>query len=156
MSLQSSGQISLSEIRDEFQGSNPIRISDYYRGGSLVPIERTLGGVIKEPESGFLHTSGSEDNNTYWSFNTFTNPNQVQVLWKGTSTLTGETDPEATSVTFGGWTYFKGPFAEDGKYFAQYSVRREQPGGSVTEEINIDVPLSGLIKISDFYNGESE
>ena len=38
MTLQSSGAISLSDIRDEYNNgsSAPIDIDDYYRGGSLV------------------------------------------------------------------------------------------------------------------------
>ena len=38
MTLQSSGTISLSDIRDEYNNgsSAPIDIDDYYRGGSLV------------------------------------------------------------------------------------------------------------------------
>tara|TARA_B100001093_G_C26842053_1_gene1020998 strand:- start:1404 stop:2117 length:714 start_codon:yes stop_codon:yes gene_type:complete len=37
MPLQTSGAISLSNIQSEFGGSNPISISEYIRGGSLVP-----------------------------------------------------------------------------------------------------------------------
>jgi hypothetical protein len=33
----SSGQVSLSEIQGEFGGSNPISLSEYYKGGTLVP-----------------------------------------------------------------------------------------------------------------------
>ena len=38
MTLQSSGAISLSDIRDEYNNgsSAPILLNDYYRGGSLV------------------------------------------------------------------------------------------------------------------------
>mgnify|MGYP000344171740 CR=1 FL=1 len=37
MALQNSGAISLSDIQNEFGGSNPINISEYYRGGNNVP-----------------------------------------------------------------------------------------------------------------------
>ncbi len=37
MALQSSGAISLANIQTEFGGSNPISLSEYYRGGGLVP-----------------------------------------------------------------------------------------------------------------------
>ena len=37
MALPSSGAISWSMIQTEFGGSNPINISEYYRGGALVP-----------------------------------------------------------------------------------------------------------------------
>lgn len=37
MTLPSSGTISLGDLQTEFGGSNPISISEYYRGGGLVP-----------------------------------------------------------------------------------------------------------------------
>ena len=36
MTLQSSGAISLSNLQSEYGGSNPISMSEYYRGGSYV------------------------------------------------------------------------------------------------------------------------
>tara|TARA_R110000803_G_scaffold65463_1_gene126589 strand:- start:2143 stop:3165 length:1023 start_codon:yes stop_codon:yes gene_type:complete len=36
MALQASGTITLAQIQTEFGGSNPISLSEYYRGGSLV------------------------------------------------------------------------------------------------------------------------
>lgn len=49
MALQSSGQIKLSEIQTEFGGSNPIQLSEYYRGGANVPDVTANNGV---PTSG--------------------------------------------------------------------------------------------------------
>lgn len=37
MALPGSGTLRFSDIRDEFGGSNPAKLSDYYRGGALVP-----------------------------------------------------------------------------------------------------------------------
>lgn len=37
MPLPASGAISLNDLQTEFGGSNPIAITEYYRGGSLVP-----------------------------------------------------------------------------------------------------------------------
>ena len=37
MALQTSGSISLYDIRDEFEQSNPVPLQDYYRGGGIVP-----------------------------------------------------------------------------------------------------------------------
>lgn len=37
MALQTSGAISLLDIQNEFGGSNPININEYYRGGAYVP-----------------------------------------------------------------------------------------------------------------------
>ena len=41
MALPGSGTISLSQIQTEFTGSNPISISEYYRGGGLVTSNNT-------------------------------------------------------------------------------------------------------------------
>lgn len=41
MALQSSGAISLANIQTEFGGSNPISLSEYYRGGSYVTDNNT-------------------------------------------------------------------------------------------------------------------
>ena len=50
MALQTSGEISLYDIRDEFGQSNPVPIQDYYRGGGIVP---------DIPENSSVPTSGS-------------------------------------------------------------------------------------------------
>lgn len=47
MALQSSGAISLSDIQTEFGGSNPISLSEYYRGGAY-----TTGNNTGVPTSG--------------------------------------------------------------------------------------------------------
>jgi hypothetical protein len=36
MALPASGAISLSAIQTEFGGSNPIALSEYYQGGSII------------------------------------------------------------------------------------------------------------------------
>lgn len=62
MALQSSGTISLSNIQTEFGGTNPISMSEYYRGGSYVTDNNT--GV---PTSGSIDLS-----DFYGTVNTFT------------------------------------------------------------------------------------
>lgn len=41
MAVPSSGAIDLKDLQDEFGGSNPISISEYYRNGGLVPSNNT-------------------------------------------------------------------------------------------------------------------
>ena len=41
MAVPSSGAIDIKDLQDEFGGSNPISISEYYRGGGLVPTNNT-------------------------------------------------------------------------------------------------------------------
>ena len=52
MALQGSGIIKLSEIQTEFTGSNPISLSEYYRGGSYV-----TGNNTNVPTSGAISFS---------------------------------------------------------------------------------------------------
>ena len=46
MVLQSSGPISFSNIQTEFGGTNPIQLSEYYRGAGFVPSTITQIPVI--------------------------------------------------------------------------------------------------------------
>ena len=52
--LQSSGAITLAQVQSEFGGSNPISMSEYYRGGSYVP---SHGGTTGIPSSGQISMS---------------------------------------------------------------------------------------------------
>jgi hypothetical protein len=54
MALQTSGAISLLDLKNEFGGFNPVRLSDYYRGGRLVPNLFNNSGV---PSSGTIKIS---------------------------------------------------------------------------------------------------
>lgn len=54
MALPSSGLIRLSDIQTEFGGSNPVSLSEYYRGGGLVPDFSFNDGV---PTSGAIGLS---------------------------------------------------------------------------------------------------
>lgn len=64
MTLQSSGAISFSNIQAEFGNSNPISLSEYYRGGLNVP-----SGITAIPASGAIHVSnfyGTTKTNLNW------------------------------------------------------------------------------------------
>jgi hypothetical protein len=52
MALQPSGQITLSDIQDEFGGANPIGMSEYYRGGAY-----TTSNNTNVPTSGAISVS---------------------------------------------------------------------------------------------------
>ena len=45
MAIPGSGALSLSAIQTEYGGSNPISLSEYYRGGSLVPTSSSTAGI---------------------------------------------------------------------------------------------------------------
>jgi len=54
MALPSSGVLTLNDIQTEFGGTNPIDLSEYYRGGGLVP-DSALNAAI--PTSGVISVS---------------------------------------------------------------------------------------------------
>ena len=51
MALPSSGVLTLNDIQTEFGGTNPIDLSEYYRGGGLVPDTAVNSGI---PTSGVI------------------------------------------------------------------------------------------------------
>ena len=51
MALPSSGVLTLNDIQTEFGGTNPIDLSEYYRGGGLVPDTAGNAGI---PTSGVI------------------------------------------------------------------------------------------------------
>ncbi len=54
MALQTSGRINFSDIKGEFGGTDPIRFSRYYKGGSFVP---NITNNAKVPTSGQVKLS---------------------------------------------------------------------------------------------------
>lgn len=66
MPLPSSGEISLGDIQTEFGGSNPISISEYYKGGGLVP-DTIVNSSI--PTSGTIKLSDLYEGSSAPEFN---------------------------------------------------------------------------------------
>jgi hypothetical protein len=149
-------QYNLANVRDALGGSNPVSMSQYYRGGARVPSSRTV--VTRDPTSGEYYNRGSygaqlasgwtEKRLGSWS-NTVQSTNYTIVF----SNVTGN----ISSHTFGGWTYFKGTYRT--KYFYNdpygpsyenfyYGYWREQYSST---SINTGVPSSGQISISQLY-----
>ena len=54
MTLPASGTLTFSQIQTEHGGSNPIGLNEYYRQGSIVPLNQSTGSV---PTSGALAVS---------------------------------------------------------------------------------------------------
>ena len=59
--LQSSGAITLAQIQSEFGGSNPISMSEYYRGGSFVPSHSGTTGIPSSGQIGMNMFYGKQD-----------------------------------------------------------------------------------------------
>jgi len=117
MALPSSGVLTLDDIQTEFGGTNPIDLSDYYRGGGLVPDSGPNAAI---PTSGAISVS-----DFYGAANSLTldlavraqitgttsgvaigtaNTNRMVVLQISNAVNNGGTGSKPTSVTIGGVT----------------------------------------------------
>lgn len=78
MSLQTSGQISLLDIQNEFGGSNPIGIDEYYGANGYSPSSGTISLANFYGKTGFNYYSyifGEQYGNSYiFSSETYTGP----------------------------------------------------------------------------------
>jgi hypothetical protein len=142
-------QYNLANVQAALGGANPISMSEYYRGGPYVPVNRTVGYTAREPASG--DTFITYPNTTDWAE---TSDGYYVVRWYGTQIFTGFVGP--TSYTRSGVTYFRGTyrFQSTGSksnvvtYF--YGIYRTYPS-SYQQAINTGVPSSGTISISQLY-----
>ena len=82
MALPSSGQLSINDIVGEFGGSAPHSLSEYYRGGSLVPNSSTNSSVPTSGQIKITDFYGAAD--SVWTTNL-----TVGVLSGKFNTLTG-------------------------------------------------------------------
>lgn len=145
--LPSSGAISLNDIQNVMGGTNPISMSEYYRGGAYVPATKTV--TVNEGPSYQLGAVGGA-NAYYWLDRTGTNTELIYwnaiVTSKG-PTITATAPAGATSVTVSGITYTRGAFVASSRYEISRSFQS-------TTNINTNVPTSGTISISNFYGAE--
>ena len=145
MALQGSGQISFLDLQNEFGGSNPIGINEYYRGGSYVPT--TITGSYSSYQ---------------WNINTYFwrvyGSNTITIEWNNTVVYTTTSGSGSTTdVTTGGYDYNRGTLqyssggGKGGEPYLWHQVRRR----SASETVNTGIPASGTIDMADFYNGRN-
>lgn len=143
MALQTSGTISFLDLQNEFGGSNPIAISEYYRGGAYVPTAITGS-----------YTSYQWNISTY--FWRVYGSNTITIEWNNTVVYTTTTGSGSTTdVTTGGYDYNRGTLqyssggGKGGTPYYWYNVRRRL----ASETVNTGIPSSGAIDMADFYGG---
>lgn len=141
-------QANLANVRDALGGTNPVSMSQYYRGGPRVPATRTV--ITRDPPSGeYYSLSGTV---RYWRNYFGAGFSDVQ----GSAFGLGAGGPaNATSLTAGGWTFFRGTLRvsnADGYPLNLHAVWRQQ---SSTTNINTGVPASGQISISQLVGAEN-
>ena len=143
--LQTSGAISIANIASVMGGAAPHSLSEYYRGGAFVPSTRTVSTVVREPTSGDYY---SNPGNIYGLWVLLSGSSNY-FFWGGRVGITS-----ATSITTGGYTYYRGTYREvvydKGGAEYRYGIYRTS-GSTTTVNINGSVPTSGAISLSNFY-----
>lgn len=134
----------LANVQAALGGSNPISMSEYYRGGSYVPTTRSTT-VTEGPYYSYSPT-------TDWFTGTGGNTFAV-IRWFGVQiALSPAIDSYTTAYATGGYIYYKNAFREyvygKGMTFTVYDLYRTYPSSA---SINTGVPSSGAISISQLY-----
>lgn len=137
--LQSSGQIAVLDLANAFGGSAPHSMSEYYRGGGLVP------STLRDPTSGTYYSLSVPT--YFWYVDTSGSPDYLYIEYNNTVVVSSVAVASGTtSYTSGGYTYYRGAFQyNDGYGGDYYAFHREQ-------SVNTSVPTSGMISLSNFYN----
>ena len=150
MSLQGSGAISLANLAAEFGDSPPYSMSEYYRGGALVPASISYTATATE---GPYYT---EPPGTAWMqwINGDGSEGGANVQWGGVNVH--ENVPAGTySVSVGGYTYYRSYFVKsirDKFYWDYYAIARYYYY-TAYETVNTGIPGSGQISLNQFYGG---
>lgn len=143
MTLQASGAIALSEIQSEFGGSNPISLSEYYRGGSYVSptLDFAINAATWTNSNQVIRYSGSS---TY----TF--------IWGGTVVCTATGSNLSSGLdniagTTSGHTIYRfgcGNRLQNYSSYQRWAIWRKNKAA-------YDMPTSGQISMNQFYSGSN-
>jgi hypothetical protein len=160
MALQTTGQISFSQIQTEFGGSNPIQMSEYYKGGTNVP--STVGSA---PGSWGSYTTSTL---YYYNMQNITNigVNYWVVYANGSTTALGTnlTLDSNNRVVIGGYEYERAAtaytfYVPSGKTSAgqdsYYSYHYRKRTASTQVTVNANIPTSGMISMNNMYGGRN-
>lgn len=163
--LQSSGAISIGDIKNLFGGPGNPSLSNYYRGGSYIPATKTISSTTRQPASGEYYNRGSYGYQLAEGWHRWVSsgsPTQNFCQSAYYVYVFQNVAGEFNSYSTGGWTYFKGSYRASGYYNDGYSTPstiyfhgyyREQYS-STTVSINTGIPSSGQISLSQFYGAE--
>lgn len=153
MALQTNGPISILDLRQEFNDSGSSSLSEFYRGGALVPAfintyqpsATTYNFSLVSPLYGWVQDQ---------SF-----PYTVELFWNNVSLVTFNSSfgTPTSHVHTDGWTYVKDtntsyPNINTGSATVTvWPIRRQQ-----ATSINQGVPESGQISLGDFYGATND
>ncbi len=145
-------QYNLSNVQSALGGSNPISMSEYYRGGAYVPTSRTVN--VREPSSGEYYNYPNTPY-TWWEAQTSV-AKYSMARWFG-SIFTVSGNSSLTSITSGSSTYYRGSYRTNvsDPYGNSYNIYAIYRTTTSTTSINTGVPSSGAISISQLYGAEN-
>lgn len=146
MTLQASGTISLSNLQAEYGGSNPISVSEYYRGGAYVPNNVSVNTTV---DYGWRY----DPNNGIWRTGS---AGYCQVLWDGSYVYySNNTGSNLTSIVSGNSTYYRGNLVNtnySNSYHYTWYVKKVS-STTTNEAVNTNVPTSGTVSLTQYYGG---
>jgi hypothetical protein len=130
----------LANVQAALGGSNPISMSEYYRGGAYVPTTRAT-----------LVTEGPTYSIEAYDFAYASSPSISFIYWATASGYPNySVSGEVTSYTVGGVTYYRGSYVQRtggtfGGYTYHYQISRQY---YTSTTINTGVPSSGTISLN--------
>lgn len=148
--LQTSGPISIGDIKNLFGGPASPSMANYYRGGSYIPSHRLVWVMTREPTSGWAYSASPA---TYWKQEGGWN----YVYWNGEWRGNFDGGSSVTSITLAGVTWYRGALVTQSGTFPNiiYYYQTYRTFYRATEvPINTGIPTSGQISLSQFYGAE--
>ena len=152
MALPVSGTISINDLRVEFGDSGSSSLSEFYRGGGLVPATET---TTYEPGPGTSNYEYSLVSPLYGWVQDESSPYTNYLYWNNVELVqfTDASFNNTNSYTHtDGWTYIRNASPTNtgidlGDIIVSvFPIRRQE-----TTNINTGVPTSGTISLNDFY-----
>jgi len=166
MATNSSGILQLSQIQSELGGSNPISLSEYYKGGTIIPT--AMGGSSTIPSSGEVDLSNYYNKPATLTYSESTSPLKGGL---GESWNTGYTFDLRNYFPIkelqSGQTFFFVSYPLSGSNFSYYgdyvhsftfgSVGESTIGGSGSKRSYRRVYYDGnyLVGMNGYYSGDS-
>ena len=152
MALQTSGQITLSQVQSEFGGSNPIHLTEYYRNGGLVP--STISTTTGNP-------AGSYTGPRYNTSNLWEVYDSQIIKWNGVTIYNGTVTSDVFKVGIYDYKigieryYLAGPKNNPiPRYKYEISRRVASTQTTTTTTVNSSIPVSpNQISLKNMYGG---
>jgi hypothetical protein len=157
VALPTSGTISINDLRVEFGDSGSSSLSEFYRGGGLVPATRTTSTTTYEPSSTTYEYSLVSP--LYGWVQDESSPFTIYLYWNDVQLVQFSDSSFGATSSYthtDGWTYIRtaNPSATGinlGNIIVSvFPIRRQKTTTTVTN-INTGVPTSGTISLSNFY-----